>query len=452
MSYSGREISGVPGVDFTVYDVRGEFDEEIGIQPLSGPVDAEARVPGSKSVTNRALVVAALADGRSVIRNALFSDDSYWLMNALSRLGFDVRADSVAGTVEVDGKAGEIPRGAVEASVGNAGTVARFLPPALALGEGPYRVDGVPRMRERPVSDLVDAMRELGAGVEYAGEEGRFPLVVRGGGIAGGKATVRVGKSSQFLSGLLMAAPYAASPVTLELSGEPVSRPYIGITTGVMREFGVETFEEPGRYRVEPAVYSARDYYIEPDASAASYFFAAAALTGGRITVPGLGKDCSQGDLRFVEVLEEMGCEVQLGTDSTTVRGPERLRGVETDMNEISDTFITLAAIAPFASSPTKITGLAHTRHQETDRLHAVATELRRLGVQADEHKDSLRIIPTKRVRPATIRTYEDHRIAMGFSLVGLVEEGVRISGPSCVSKTFPDYFERLSGLRGPPE
>ena len=307
-------------------------------------------------------------------------------------------------------------------------------------------------MRERPVSDLVDAMRELGAGVDYAVEEGRFPLLVRGGGMAGGEATVRVGKSSQFLSGLLMAAPYAASPVTLELCGELVSRPYVGITTGVMREFGVEVSEETGRYRVSPAAYSARDYYVEPDASAASYFFAAAALTGGGITVPGLGEDCSQGDLRFVEVLEKMGCGVKIGPDSTAVRGPERLRGVNADMNEISDTFITLAAIAPFASTPTTITGIAHTRHQETDRVHAVATELRRLGVQAEEQKDSLRIIPPRRISPATIRTYEDHRIAMGFALTGLVEEGVRISDPGCVAKTFPDYFERLSALRGSPE
>lgn len=439
-------------MDFMVEDVRGEFPEEIEVKPLSGPVDAEVRVPGSKSVTNRALVVAALAEGESVIRNALFSDDSYWLMNALSRLGFEVRADAGAGNLEIRGESGEIPESGVEVSVGNAGTVARFLPPALALGEGPYRVDGVTRMRERPVSDLVDAMRELGARVDYAGEEGRFPLIARGGGLSGGKATVRVGKSSQFLSGLLMAAPYAKSPVTLELSGELVSRPYIGITTGVMREFGVEVSEEPGRYRVEPAVYHGRDYYVEPDASAASYFFAAAALTGGRVTVPGLGKDCSQGDLRFVEVLEKMGCEVEIGAESTTVRGPRRLRGVETDMNEISDTFITLAAIAPFASAPTTITGIAHTRHQETDRVHAVAAELRRLGVEVDEREDGLRIIPASRVSPATIRTYEDHRIAMGFSLVGLVVEGVWVSDPGCVAKTFPDYFERLSALRGLPE
>lgn len=450
MSGTARSFAGVPGEDFTIDTVRGRFPEEIRIRPLGRPVDAEVRVPGSKSVTNRALVVAALAAGTSTVRNALFSEDSYWLMDALVRLGFEVRADSATGTVEVRGEGGRIPGAGVEVSVGNAGTAARFLPPVLALGEGPYRVDGVPRMRERPVADLVDAMRGLGAAVDYAGEEGRFPLVVRGGGLPGGETPVGVGKSSQFLSGLLMAAPAAASPVTLALSGELVSRPYVGITTGVMREFGVGVSESPGRYRVEPARYEARDYRVEPDASAASYFFAAAALVGGRVTIPGLGKGCSQGDLRFVEVLEAMGCAVEVGAEATEVRGPERgerLSGVEAGMGEISDTFMTLAAIAPFAATPTTISGIAHTRHQETDRVSAVAAELRRLGVEVEESEDSLRIIPQTELRPARIRTYGDHRMAMAFSLVGLVAEGVTILDPVCVTKTFPGYFERLGEL-----
>lgn len=440
-----RILSGVPGEDFTVEDVRGSFPDEIEIQTLGRPADAEIRVPGSKSVTNRALVVAALAEGASTIRNALFSEDSYWLMDALVRLGFEVRADT--GTVGVRGGGGSIPVADVELSVGNAGTAARFLPPVLALGVGPYRVDGVPRMRERPVSDLVDAMRELGAAVDYAGEDGRFPLILRGGGLPGGEATVEVSKSSQFLSGLLMAAPAAEKPVALDLSGDLVSSPYVGITTGVMREFGVQVSESPRRYLVQPAAYRAQDYLVEPDASAASYFFAAAALTGGRVAVPGLGENCSQGDLRFVEVLESMGCAVEVGTDATEVRGPCRLRGVEADMNEISDTFMTLAAIAPFAATPTTITGIAHTRHQETDRVSAVATELRRLGVEVEEQEDSLRIIPTSEPGPARIRTYGDHRMAMAFSLAGLVVEGVTILDPACVTKTFPEYFEHLGSL-----
>jgi 3-phosphoshikimate 1-carboxyvinyltransferase len=214
-----------------------------------------------------------------------------------------------------------------------------------------------------------------------------------------------------------------------------------------MREFGVPVTEGFRRYRIEPASYSARKYTVEPDASAASYFFAAAALTGGRITIPGLGEGCSQGDLRFVEILEKMGCAVEMGPESTEVRGPDKLRGVEADMNEISDTFITLAAIAPFASTPTTITGISHTRHQETDRVTAVATELRRLGVEVDEAHDNIRIIPFSRLAPARIRTYGDHRIAMAFSLVGLVSGGVTILDPACVTKTFPEYFERLGEL-----
>ncbi len=442
-----RPVAGVPGVDFTVEDVRGEFPAEIEIKPLGRPVDATVRVPGSKSVTNRALVVAALAEGRSRILNPLFSDDSYWLMDALVRLGFEVRADREGGEVEIKGLGGRIPNGDVDVFVGNAGTVARFLPPALALGPGPYRLDGVPRMRERPVGDLVDAMRVLGADVRYAGEEGRFPLVVGGGGIRGGAATVEGSKSSQFLSGLLMAAPCAKNSVTLEVEGELVSKPYVGITTGVMRAFGVHVYERTGRFEIKPSTYAARDYPVEPDASGASYFMAAAAVTGGRVTIPGLGASSPQGDLRFAEVLQKMGCEVDIAEDSVEVRGPRRLKGVEVDMNAYSDTMITLAAIAPFAEGPTTIRNVEHTRHQETDRIAATAAELSRLGAKVHEYQDGIRIIP-QRLSPASVHTYDDHRMAMGFAVTGLVASGIRIQDPACVTKTFPDYFRKLDGLR----
>ncbi len=232
-------VKGVPGRDFDVEDVRGEFPERLEIDPLGRSVDADVSVPGSKSVTNRALLVAALADGVSTIKNPLFSDDPYYLLESLARLGFDVRADQEAGEVRIEGRAGGIPRGGVGIFVGNAGTVARFLPPALALGPGPYTVDGVPRMRERPIKDLVDAMRGLGAGVDYAEEDGRFPVVVRGGGLPGGRTVVRGGGSSQFVSGLLMAAPLADRAVELDGEGRE-SWPYVGITLDVMRRFGVE--------------------------------------------------------------------------------------------------------------------------------------------------------------------------------------------------------------------
>jgi 3-phosphoshikimate 1-carboxyvinyltransferase len=441
-----RPVTGVPGVDFSVEDVRGAFPDELEIEPLDGPVDATVHVPGSKSVTNRALLIAALADGASTIRNTLFSDDSYWLMHALVRLGFAVRANRKSGETSIIGQNSIIPKSDVEVFVGNAGTVARFLPPALALGEGPYVVDGAPRMRERPVGDLVDAMRLLGAGVGYAEEDGRFPLRVEGGGIRGGTARVRGKSSSQFVSGLLMAAPYAEEPVILEVEGRE-EWPYVGITVDVMRAFGVEVGVGDARYAVEPAVYRAREYEVEPDASAASYFMAAAAVTGGRVRIPGLGAGSPQGDLRFAEVLREMGCEVEVGEDDVEVRGPDRMRGVEVDMNAFSDTMITLAAIAPFASTPTVIRNVEHTRHQETDRVSAVATELRRLGISVEEGRDLLRITPGT-IRPTVVETYGDHRMAMAFAVTGLVAPGIRIRDPGCVTKTFPDYFERLDTLR----
>ena len=428
-------------------DVRGAFPDELEMRPFEGPVDATVRVPGSKSITNRSLIVSALADGTSTIENPLFSDDPYWLMAALSGLGFSTSADRETGIVTVEGKGGIIPRSRVEVFVGNAGTVARFLPPVLALGEGPYLVDGVARMRERPVADLVEAMLGLGAGVKYAGEEGRFPIEVEGGGIRGGVVGVRGTRSSQFLSGLLMAAPYAEEPVVLEVEGGLVSRPYISVTLGVMRGFGVDVVEEGrDRFVVSPGVYKAGKYVVEPDASGASYFFAAAALTGGRVRVPGLGASSSQGDLGFVEVLQDMGCEAEIGPNYVEVRGPERLRGIEVDMNEISDTMITLAVIAPFASSATTIKNVAHTRAQETDRIAAVARELTRLGIRVEEHPDGLKITPGP-VSSGMVRTYDDHRMAMAFSLLGLVVPGIRIQNPSCVTKTLPDYFQRLEAL-----
>jgi 3-phosphoshikimate 1-carboxyvinyltransferase len=443
-----KPVVGVPGIDFTVEDVRGAFADELEIKPFEGPVDAIIRVPGSKSITNRALIISALADGTSTIENSLFSDDPYWLMAALTGLGLPTKADRETDTVIVEGQRGIIPKSGVEVFVGNAGTAARFLPPVLALGEGPYLVDGVARMRERPVGDLVEAMKGLGARVGYAGEEGRFPIEVEGGGIRGGVVGVRGTRSSQFLSGLLMAAPYAEEPVVLEVEGGLVSRPYIGITLGVMKDFGVEVVNEGrDRFVVPPGVYKAGKYVVEPDASGASYFFAAAALTGGRVRVPGLGASSSQGDLAFVEVLEEMGCEVEIGANYVEVRGPERLRGVEVDMNEISDTMITLGAIAPFTSSPTTIKNVAHTRAQETDRIAAVAQELTRLGIRVEEYPDGLKITPGP-VNSGTVRTYDDHRMAMAFSLLGLVVPGIRIQNPSCVTKTLPDYFQRLEALR----
>jgi 3-phosphoshikimate 1-carboxyvinyltransferase len=440
-----NRVVGVPGVDFNVKDVRPNLPEELEVTPLQQPPDATIRVPGSKSVTNRALIIAALAEGQSTITNPLFSDDSFWLMNALVRLGIDINADSERGELSVSGQSGEIYASGLDLFVGNAGTVARFLPPMLALGRGPYTVDGVPRMRERPVADLVDAMRQLGAAVDYSGEHARFPLTIEGG-IRGGEASVSAGKSSQFVSGLLMASPYAKAPVTLHPEGRK-EWPYVGITVALMRAFGVEVDQAGGRFAVAPALYSSREYQVEPDASGASYFMAAAAVTGGRVRIAGLGSSSSQGDLRFAGVLRDMGCTVEIGSDFVEVQGPDRLQGVDVDMNAFSDTMITLAAISPFTTNPTTISNIGHTRLQETDRLNAVATELNRLGIKARTTSTSIRIIPGQ-VRPGLVRTYGDHRMAMAFTITGLVASGIRIRDPGCVRKTFPGYFGALEALR----
>jgi 3-phosphoshikimate 1-carboxyvinyltransferase len=290
-------------------------------------------------------------------------------------------------------------------------------------------------------------MRQLGAEVQYAGEDGRFPLMIKGGGIPGGKARVSASKSSQFISGLLMAAPYAQAPVTLH----PVGRkewPYVGITVALMRAFGVEVDEAAnGRFTVAPALYSSREYEVEPDASGASYFMAAAAVTGGRVRIPALGASSPQGDLRFAGVLRDMGCRVEIASDFVEVQGPDHLRGVEVDMNAFSDTMITLSAIAPFAEGPTTIKNVGHTRLQESDRLSAVATELTRLGVKTQTTSSSIRIIPNK-IRSGVVRTYGDHRMAMAFAITGLVASGIRIRDPGCVTKTFPGYFGALESLR----
>jgi 3-phosphoshikimate 1-carboxyvinyltransferase len=441
-----KHLMGVPGVDFTVEDVRPTFPKELEVTPLKRPPDATIRVPGSKSVTNRLLIIAALAEGHSKILNPLFSDDSFWLMNALVRLGIDVIVDSEKGEVYVSGHSGEISASGVDLFVGNAGTVARFLPPVLALGRGPYTVDGVPRMRERPVADLVDAMRQLGASVDYAGKHERFPLAIKGGGIRGGEARVSAGKSSQFISGLLMASPYAVAPVTLHPQGRK-EWPYVGITVALMRAFGVEVVEANGSFTVAPAVYSSREYEVEPDASGASYFMAAAAVTGGHVRILGPGSSSPQGDLRFAGVLRDMGCKVETTSDFIDVQGPNRLQGVEADMNAFSDTMITLSAIAPFATTPTTIKNIAHTRLQETDRLAAVSTELNRLGIATRTTPSSIRIIPDK-VKSGVVRTYGDHRMAMAFAITGLVASGIRIGDPGCVTKTFPGYFGALASLR----
>jgi 3-phosphoshikimate 1-carboxyvinyltransferase len=421
----------------------------IEIHPLSRPPRATVAVPGSKSLSNRALLVAALADGPCVLTRALFSDDTRYMAEALRTLGVPVTADEAAERFSVEGAGGRIPAREADLFIGNSGTSARFLTASLALGRGRYRLDGTPRMRQRPIQPLLDALQNLGA---YAYSElgtGCPPVIVEASGLPGGSTPIQGSLSSQYLSGLLMAGPYMRDGLEVRIEGELVHRPYVDLTLGLMAGFGVRAEEPaPGVFRVPGGQrYAAREYAIEPDASAASYFFAAAAVTGGRVRVEGLGTRTRQGDIRFVDVLERMGCAVRWAEDAVEVEGPPRLRGVRVDMNDISDTALTLAAIAPFADSPVEITGIAHSRVQETDRVSAVAAELGRLGVRVEERPDGLLIHPGP-VRPAEVRTYDDHRMAMSFAVTGLAAPGVRIHDPACVAKTFPRYFEALEQLR----
>ncbi|HXQ24256.1 MAG TPA: 3-phosphoshikimate 1-carboxyvinyltransferase [Candidatus Acidoferrales bacterium] len=418
------------------------------IEPLTHPPDCDVQVPGSKSITNRALLIAALADGESTLDGALFSDDTRYMAEAWQRLGVTVQADAAANRFVVTGGGGVIPAPAADLYVGNAGTAMRFLVAAVCLGRGRFRIDGTPRMRERPIQELVDALGQLGAGVRCESDRGCPPVVIDADGLPGGRATVAAGRSSQFLSALLLIAPYARDGVELEIVGPMIAAPYVDMTSGVMRAFGV-TVARTGerRFVVRPQPYAARRYGIEPDASSAHYFLAAAALTGGRVRVQGLGYASLQGDVRFVDLLEQMGAVVLRGDDFLEVRGGAELDGIDADLNAISDTMPTLAALAPFARRPVTIRNVAHVRLQESDRLHAVATELQRLGVRVRELADGLVIEPSA-VRPAAVETYDDHRIAMSFALIGLRVSGIGIRDPQCVTKTFPDFFARLEALR----
>lgn len=417
------------------------------VKPLQHPLRAIVEVPGSKSITNRALLLAALANGVSELHNVLFSDDSRYFMKGLQTLGFQLNVDETSKIVRVEGKGGNVPTPSetVDLFVGNAGTAARFLTAFVSLGKGDYRIDGIQRMRERPIQDLIDSLHQLGVHISSELGTGCPPVLVKADGLPGGYARIPGNKSSQYLSALLLTAPYARQEVRIEIEGELLSAPYVDMTIRMMNQFGVEVERIAANLFRIPAgqAYRAQTYRIEPDASSASYFLAAPAIAGGKVRVKHLTRDSLQGDTQFALLLEKMGCQVTWGTDFIEVEHPKgkMLTGIDVDLNEMSDTTMTLAAVAPFASTPTMIRNIGHIRIKETDRIHAVVTELRKLGVQVEEWSDGMRIEPARDVRPAVIDTYDDHRMAMAFSLVGLGAEGVRIQHPECVSKTFPDFF-----------
>lgn len=417
--------------------------DPLAITP-SGPVDASVVLPGSKSITNRALVCAALSGAPSVVRNWLDADDTRAMIDALRTMGVSVEV-AADGSLAV-GSDGLVPS-VVSIDARQSGTTSRFLLPVLALDGVARRIDGDEQLRTRPMAEAFNALRTLGATIQEEGVPGHLPVVVNGP-LSGGEVELAGNISSQFLSGLLLAAPQMAGGLRATISTELISRPYVDMTVAVMERFGADVRVEDGNtWVVEATRYEGTDFDVEPDASAASYAWAAAVVTGGTVTVPGLHGRALQGDVAFVDVLERMGAEVRVDADAITVSAGRSLHGVDVDMSQISDTVPTLAVVATFADGPTTIRNVDFIRHKETDRIAAPVAELRRCGIDAEETADGLIIRPGP-AQPAVVETYDDHRMAMSFALLGLCSPGIRIARPGCVAKTFPGYWDLLDALR----
>lgn len=415
--------------------------DQLEIGTVSGPVNFSMQPPGSKSITNRALLCASLAGGTSTLGGALKSDDTIVMIDALGQLGIEVAQNWDNSELSING--GQFKNHQATIEVKNSGTSIRFLTAALAVAGGKYRLQGVPRMHQRPIGALVDSLNQLGANVDAESVNGCPPVVISNDRLAGGSTKIKGDVSSQYLSGLLMAAPLASEDVVIELEGELVSKTYVDMTIEVMKKFGVDVQAASDYSRFEigkSQSYSAVEYLIEPDASAASYFWAAAAICGGTATVTGLNRNSLQGDVGFVECLRKMGCEVNFESNQISVTGPAKV-GIDIDMSDISDTAQTLAVVALGVEGSTRIRGIAHNRVKETDRIGNLAIELRKLGAEVEEHEDGLTITPGT-LRSAEIDTYDDHRMAMSLALAGLRQSGVIIRAPGCVSKTYPNYFD----------
>ncbi|ECC1670939.1 3-phosphoshikimate 1-carboxyvinyltransferase [Salmonella enterica] len=425
--------------------------ESLTLQPIAR-VDGAINLPGSKSVSNRALLLAALACGKTVLTNLLDSDDVRHMLNALSALGINYTLSADRTRCDITGNGGALRApGALELFLGNAGTAMRPLAAALCLGQNEIVLTGEPRMKERPIGHLVDALRQGGANIDYLEQENYPPLRLRGG-FTGGDVEVDGSVSSQFLTALLMTAPLAPKDTIIHVKGELVSKPYIDITLNLMKTFGVEIanhhyqqfvvkggqqYQSPGRY------------LVEGDASSASYFLAAGAIKGGTVKVTGIGRNSMQGDIRFADVLEKMGATITWGDDFIACTRGE-LHAIDMDMNHIPDAAMTIATTALFAKGTTTLRNIYNWRVKETDRLFAMATELRKVGAEVEEGRDYIRITPPAKLHHADIGTYNDHRMAMCFSLVALSDTPVTIMDPKCTAKTFPDYFEQLARMSTP--
>jgi 3-phosphoshikimate 1-carboxyvinyltransferase len=416
----------------------------------AGKIKAEVSVPGSKSITQRALIAAALADGVSTLDGPLESDDTRYTAGALEQMGITV--DKFKDKWTVNGKGGRISSPDKEIFLGNNGTATRFLTSVAALGTGSFRINGDKRMAQRPIQPLMQALKGWGVDIASINNTGCPPLLIQANGLSGGKTILPEGKSSQYLSSLLLVGPYAREQAELDVEGDILSLPYVYMTLAVMEAFGirVEANEALNSYKIPQGVYRAREYAIEGDASNASYFYAAAAVTGGEVTVPNVPVPSLQGDAAFVALLARMGCQINKTGEGLTVTGPEELKGITIDMADMPDVVPTLAVVASQAKGRSIIKNIAHLRIKECDRLHVMAVELGKMGVKVEELEDALVIEgkgPDAELHGAEINTYNDHRIAMSFAVAGLTVPGVKILGEECVAKSFPDFWERFALL-----
>lgn len=430
------------------------------VKKIKKPLDICVEVPGSKSITNRALLLAAMSDGEVLLKGVQFSEDSYNFIKALKKLGFKTDVDIDAKSVKIIGMNGLIPAHEASIYVGSAGTAARFLTAFTAMGSGTYTLDASEQMKKRPMRELLEVLENLGAKFKWLGEEYNFPMEVTGIRkkieddnffVADRNVSLNIDRSSQFLSALLMAAPSVFTFLTINLTGSRDARSYVEITEQMMKQFGHKGVERLGAdsYRVLSGHYHVNEYQIEPDVSAACYFYAMAAVTGGTAIVKYIRKDSMQGDMKFISVLENMGCYTEWTSDGELkLYAPKngKLKGIDINMSNFSDQALTLAAIAPFADSPVTIRGVAHIRGQESDRIAVIVNELLRMGIKCDELDDGVVIYPGM-PSPATVQTYNDHRVAMAFTVTGMAAEGISIDNPLCCKKTFAQYFDVVESL-----
>ncbi len=435
------------------------FDmSDLTIEPFAKPFSATLAPPGSKSLTNRALVLAALADGVCELTNVLFADDTRAMLDGLSKLGFQLEIDESKATVRVRGRGGEIPNASADLYCKNSGTTIRFLTALCALGQGDYTLDGNERMRQRPIESLIKMLRQLGARATYRGSEGYPPVAIHADRLPGGVMSYGSEVSSQYLSAILQVAPHARHEVRVDLIGQQTSWPYVAMTMQLMDHFGVtpELIRDPETHEPKQIIipqhnYHATSYAVEPDASNASYFLAAAAIRpGAKVMIEGLGKRSLQGDVGFADVLHQMGADIVFGKDFITVTGTDELNGIDIDLLAMPDTAQTLAVVALFAKGETAIRGLHSLRVKETDRVAALSNELKKLGAQVEIHGDDLVIHPPAKITPASIATYDDHRMAMSFAIAGTRAAGVTINDIECTNKTYPNFFLDLERLRAP--